>query len=512
MRGVIGVLVALAVLAPGSARAHGGLVEQATLLTQAVTLDGVMQPGEWDDAATFDFTANPDEGKVWTKFDANYVYFAFRRIDLLASLQLYFQVTFDDAHNGVADIGDDGWTLLQQPVGNVTQPSDGYYAGSNTFLTDPADGGTIETEGGIFYTAGTGEAVFELRHPRCSPDIAHDVCFPADGSPVGVTFSYSSESAAISYPAAVFDQANFGDLSLELPPAAPELSIGDASVEEGDSGTTDLVFTVTRTGDLTGTTTVDFQTWDGSASAPVDYESQSGGLVFDPGESEETITVLVNGDTDAELDESLSVYLSNESGGTLVGYYGEGTIEDDDAMPLTLVVSTAAELEDAVSDANANIGPDTIVVNPGLYEIGTTLYVTGDLTIDGVAGSGPVIDGGGYGPIFLPDGSGTDLTLLDLTIQNADQAIYTSNNNGELNLNRVTITGDLSYAIWISSNELTTITNSTFSGNDVAIEHENGELVLRNVTITGSTSDNEAGLANYSTTSAYNTIVAGNAG
>ncbi len=46
---------------------------------------------------------------------------------------------------------------------------------------------------------------------------------------------------------------------------AGSLSISDVSIEEGDSGTTEFVFTVTRSGDTTGEVTVDYSTEDGTA-------------------------------------------------------------------------------------------------------------------------------------------------------------------------------------------------------------------------------------------------------
>ena len=86
------------------------------------------------------------------------------------------------------------------------------------------------------------------------------------------------------------------------------MSIADASVVEGDSGTTDVVFTVTLSTDPGMPVTVDYATQDGTATAGQDYQAKSGTLTFD-GTTTRTITVPVSGDTNVEGDETFSVVL-----------------------------------------------------------------------------------------------------------------------------------------------------------------------------------------------------------
>lgn len=113
----------------------------------------------------------------------------------------------------------------------------------------------------------------------------------------------------------------------------PALSIGDASVAEGDAGTTDLVFSVTRTGDTTGASSVDFATANGTAVAPGDYQPATGTLNFAAGDLAQTIVVQVSGDTAVEPDETLVVNLSNPVGAAIADGQGEGSIENDDLAP-----------------------------------------------------------------------------------------------------------------------------------------------------------------------------------
>src|SRR5437867_2050791 len=58
------------------------------------------------------------------------------------------------------------------------------------------------------------------------------------------------------------------------------LSINNAFVTEGNSGTTDAIFTVFLSQATTQTVTVDFLTADGTARSPSDYQAQSGTLTF----------------------------------------------------------------------------------------------------------------------------------------------------------------------------------------------------------------------------------------
>jgi chitinase len=79
---------------------------------------------------------------------------------------------------------------------------------------------------------------------------------------------------------------------------------GSATVVEGNSGTTEVSFTVTLSAESDAPITVDYATnaW-GSATPGVDYQALADTLTFNPGETSQTITVLVNGDTVAEYTE-----------------------------------------------------------------------------------------------------------------------------------------------------------------------------------------------------------------
>ncbi len=66
-------------------------------------------------------------------------------------------------------------------------------------------------------------------------------------------------------------------------PAAPSVSIADASVAEGNSGTKNLAFTVSLSAASTSQVTVAYATSNGTATAGQDYTAKSGTLTFAPG-------------------------------------------------------------------------------------------------------------------------------------------------------------------------------------------------------------------------------------
>ncbi len=118
--------------------------------------------------------------------------------------------------------------------------------------------------------------------------------------------------------------------------AAPlSLSIADVSLNEGNSGTTSFTFTVTQSGVSGTNTTFNLATADGTAVAGSDYVANSAsGLSIPAGSTTKTFTVLVNGDTITEPNETFFVNLTNASGATIADGQAVGNINNDDTAPL----------------------------------------------------------------------------------------------------------------------------------------------------------------------------------
>ena len=132
----------------------------------------------------------------------------------------------------------------------------------------------------------------------------------------------------------------FAVYSAGVPPS-PTLSIAaaNASLNEGNSGSTAFTFTVTRTGNTTGASTAAFAVT-GSGANPAAAADFTGGVLptgtvsFAAGETSKTITVNVAGDSTVEPGENFTVALSNPSAGTTIGTAtATGTILNDDTAP-----------------------------------------------------------------------------------------------------------------------------------------------------------------------------------
>src|SRR5262245_41160837 len=82
----------------------------------------------------------------------------------------------------------------------------------------------------------------------------------------------------------------FDSLEVRLAPAVA-ISIGDATVTEGNSGTVNATFTVSLSGSSSKKITVDFATSDGTATAGADYVAKSGTVTFNHGQTSQTVTI-----------------------------------------------------------------------------------------------------------------------------------------------------------------------------------------------------------------------------
>ncbi len=135
----------------------------------------------------------------------------------------------------------------------------------------------------------------------------------------------------------------------------PSIYISDTSVNEGDSGTTNAIFTVSLSLPSPSTVSVAYNTGNSSATPEVDYLSTNGVIVFAPGETNKTVAVSVVGDTTYEANEQFVVFLFSSTNATISDSIGTGTIVNDDPLPL-LNISGGSVVE-------GNSGTNTITFN-----------------------------------------------------------------------------------------------------------------------------------------------------
>jgi hypothetical protein len=114
------------------------------------------------------------------------------------------------------------------------------------------------------------------------------------------------------------------------------------SVVEGPAGSmTPVTFTIQRVGNLSGQATVNWTTADGTAVAGTDYVAASGQVVFQDGQSQQTVPVNVLGSGTPGPNKTFQLVLSNPTPGYAVGM-GQATIVDPN-VGVSVADSTATE-------------------------------------------------------------------------------------------------------------------------------------------------------------------------
>lgn len=208
------------------------------------------------------------------------------------------------------------------------------------------------------------------------------------------------------------------------------LNINDVALVEGNLGTSNMVFTVTRTGGSDGAVSA---AWTVNMSGTADTTDLgallSGTVSFADGQSSATITIPISGDLDAEANETFSVVLSAPTGGAALGdATGLGTILSDEFPPLANVWINEFHYDNAGADANEFVeiaglaGTDLTGWTLTLYNgsgggVYDTRSLTGTLT-DGSNGFGfvkvaaPGIQNGSPDGIALVDAFGRVVQFL----------------------------------------------------------------------------------------------------
>src|SRR5678815_2406497 len=130
------------------------------------------------------------------------------------------------------------------------------------------------------------------------------------------------------------------------------LSIHDGVAIEGDTGTTNMLFTVTLSQPALGSVTVNFDTSGNTAVENVDFTAVTGTLTFAPGSTVQTITIPVVGDLAVESTEQFFVTLSGPLDATIDNSQALGRILDNDIRTISIQDTTVIEA-DTGSTTNA---------------------------------------------------------------------------------------------------------------------------------------------------------------
>jgi archaellum component FlaF (FlaF/FlaG flagellin family) len=113
-------------------------------------------------------------------------------------------------------------------------------------------------------------------------------------------------------------------------------TVDNPTVSEGDSGTTQVTFTLTASGVSVLGSSIGYSTADGTATAPSDYTAATGTASASILFPSTTVTVDVNGDTTPERDETFRLVLGD-------GTTGTATIVNDDLPHLRVSDPSVSE-------------------------------------------------------------------------------------------------------------------------------------------------------------------------
>ena len=202
----------------------------------------------------------------------------------------------------------------------------------------------------------------------------------------------------------------------------PELSIDSPSVAEGDSGSTDLTFTVSLDAESGKQVTVGYAEGTGGTAKAgavgargTDYTAlASGTLTFAAGETSKTVTVTITGDTLDEPDETVVVTLSGAANASIGTGTGTGTITDDDGEPSLSIDSPSV----AEGDSGSTNLTFTVALSPASGQQVTVGYAEGT---GGTAATGTDYTALASGTLTFAAGDTSKIITVSVTGDTTDE-------------------------------------------------------------------------------------------
>jgi gliding motility-associated-like protein len=305
------------------------------------------------------------------------------------------------------------FTLTSQPTADVIIPINGYDAtetsGPTNITITPAEWDT----GATLTITGVDDAII-------------------DGDIVDVINTGNPSSADTDYNPLV--GPDVPQLSVTNQDDDQQISIGNRFLAEGDSGTTDFIFTVSVDGGADAVGDIDFtiNTSDVQAIAGIDYTAITGGsgTIFD-GTNSTTLTVTVNGDTDIEPNEDFRVFISNATNANITDDNGVGRILNDDGDTISIDNISLAEGNSGTTDFIFTISVDGggVASDDIDFDVNTeTTNTTATPGVDYVAitgGSGTIDDGDSTTTVTVSVNGDTDIEANEnfrIRITNATNA------------------------------------------------------------------------------------------
>lgn len=285
------------------------------------------------------------------------------------------------------------------------------------YLGNTWDGGT--NVGGSITFIGTkvdNTTATETVAIPANPNVQNGITFTGNLAGIYLT------SLAISLPSGVqyieLDDFNFTTQAV----VTNQFSINDVRQLEGNSGTSNFTFTITRTNN-SAVGSVQIQSSNGTATAGSDYVAfplttvnfTAGGALT------QTVNVTVNGDATIEPDETFTMTMSSPTGGVLLDAIGIGTILDDDASVETF--ETESDLATTFSEALINFQ------SSGKFKVNNATGLGATNSNKYLASTAPFVTGNQGAITIISSGKSINMLSVDLWSANVVSVTYTPINS-----------------------------------------------------------------------------------
>ena len=224
-------------------------------------------------------------------------------------------------------------------------------------------------------------------------------------------------------------------------------------MNEGNSGTTSAIVTLTLSGTSASTVTVNYATANGTATAGTDYSSASGTATFAPNTTSTTISVPVSGDTTNEPNETLLINLTLPVNATIADAQATVTIANDDASVPSISIADLAMNE-------GNTGATSAIVTLTLSGTSASTVTVNYTTANGTATAGTDYSSASGTATFAPNTTSTTISAgerrhdqepnetfvinltapVNATIADAQSVVTIRNDDGLLTIGNRTVT------------------------------------------------------------------------
>jgi len=248
--------------------------------------------------------------------------------------------------------GDSGPTIAQL---TLTRTGD-LWPATVKYKTSGAGGGAACTPGVDYITVAP--TIVEFDVGEASDTVNVQLC----GDTVSeaneiVTVTLLGQTGVLNAPITIADAT--ARLTIVNDDARAFFSVDDPWATEGGG----VQFTVTRSGNITGTSTVKYKTALGSATADADYASVAlQTLTFAPEETFKTVTTTTTDDATDEVNETFNLVLSAPVGAVIADTAGTATIVDNDGVANPAAPSTFLSVADISMNEGSEPGTATFTI------------------------------------------------------------------------------------------------------------------------------------------------------